>query len=70
MSLRDRIVALADDLEQPLVRAAVYTGEFTRGQHNGEDQERLHIAHLLRLILAQDATERGETLDDVMGDTP
>lgn len=46
-----RVQALAEDLQQPVFRAAIYTGEFDQGRHEGEDAERLRIATRVRAAL-------------------
>jgi hypothetical protein len=43
-----RVLALADSLEEPVFRAAVYRGERDQGRQEGEDAERLRIAIRLR----------------------
>lgn len=57
MTLKERVTALATELEQPVFRIALATGDFDEGRHNGEDSERQKIAEQLRVILKESESE-------------
>lgn len=42
------LLALADELEEPVMRAAIYEGPVVQARHEGEDAERLRIAATIR----------------------
>lgn len=50
-TLRLAIEKLADELEAPVFRAAVYEGEHVQGRHEGEDLTRRQIGARLRSLL-------------------
>lgn len=54
MTLRDRLLAYIERLEEPVFRIALYEGPEVQGRHEGEDTERLRVAGELRRLLAED----------------
>lgn len=53
MTLRERVQELADELAEPVFRAAVYLGEYDQGQRAGEDAERIFVSTRLYQILQE-----------------